>query len=78
MLQRLPVDNFGWIKDNYQFNEDFIKTQNEQSDEGYFFEVDVQYLEKLHERHNDLSFLPERIKIEKVEKPAFYLHDEIE
>ena len=78
MLQRLPVDNFGWIKDNYQFNEDFIKTQNEQSDEGYFFEVDVQYLEKLHERHNDLSFLPERIKIEKVEKPAFYLHDETE
>ena len=76
MLQRLPVDNFGWIKDNYQFNEDFIKTQNEQSDEGYFFEVDVQYLEKLHERHNDLSFLPERIKI--VEKPAFYLHDETE
>ena len=78
MLQRLPVDNFGWIKDNYQFNKDFIKTQNEQSDEGYFFEVDVQYLEKLHERHNDLSFLPERIKIEKVEKPAFYLHDETE
>ena len=38
------------------------------SDEGNFLEVDVQYLEKLHELHNNLSFLPERMKIEKVEK----------
>ena len=33
-----------------------------------FFEVDVQYFEKLHELHNDLPFLPERMKIEKVEQ----------
>ena len=25
MLQKLPVDNFEWIKDTSQFNEDFIK-----------------------------------------------------
>ena len=36
MLQKLPVNNFKWIKDNSQFNEDFIKTYNEESDEGYF------------------------------------------
>ena len=30
-----------------------------------FFEVDVQYLDKLHDLQNDL---PERMKIEKVEK----------
>ena len=29
------------------------------------FEVDVQYLEKLRELHNDLPFLPERMKIDK-------------
>ena len=29
-------------------------------DIGYFLEVDVQYLEKLHELHNDLSFLPKK------------------
>ena len=39
------------------------KNSNEESNEGYFLEVDVQYLEKLHEFHKDLSFLPERIKI---------------
>ena len=61
--QKLPVHNFEWIKDTSQFNEDFIKNYNEESDEGYFLEVDVKYLEKLHELHNDLPFLPERIKI---------------
>ena len=63
MSQKLPVNNFEWIKDTSQFNEDFIKIYNEESDEGYFLEVDVQYLEKLHELLNDLPFLPERMKI---------------
>ena len=76
--QQLPVNNFEWIKDTSQFNEDFIKNYNEESDEGYFLEVDVQYLEKLHELHNDLPFLPERMKIEKVEKLVANLHDKTE
>ena len=78
MSQRLPVNNFEWIKDTSQFNEDFIKNYNEESDEGYFLEVDVQYLEKLHELHNDLPFLPERMKIEKVENLVANLHDKTE
>ena len=41
MSQKLPVNNFEWIKDTSQFNEDFIKNYNEESDEGYFLEVDV-------------------------------------
>ena len=32
--------------------------------EGFSLEVDVQYSENLHELHNDLPFLPERMKIE--------------
>ena len=56
--QKLPVNNFEQIKDTSQFNEHFIKNYNEQSDEGYFLKVDVQYLKKLHELYNDLSFLP--------------------
>ena len=43
-----------------------------------FFKVDVQYPEKLHELHNDLPFLPERIKIRKVEKLLADLHQKIE
>ena len=30
------------------------------------FAADVQYIEKLHKCHNDLSFLPEWMKIERV------------
>ena len=41
------------MKDTSQFNEDFIKSYNEESDEGYFFEVDAQYPEKLLELHSD-------------------------
>ena len=75
MSKKLPVNKFEWLKVTSQFNKDFIKNYNEESDEGYFFEVDVQYLEKLHELHNDLPFLPERMKIKKVEKLVVNLHD---
>ena len=78
MSQKLPVNNFEQIKDTFQFNEDFIKNYNEESDEGYFLEVDVQYLEKLQELHNDLSFLLERIKNENFEKLVANLHDKTE
>ena len=55
-----------------------MKNYNEESDEGYFLETDVQYLEKLHELYNDLPFLLDRIKIEKVEKLLANLHDKTE
>ena len=42
--QKLPVNNFEWIKDTSQFNKHFIKSYNEESNEGYFSEVNVQYL----------------------------------
>ena len=78
MSQQLPVNNFEWIKDTSQFNEDFRKSYDEESDEGYFLEVDVQYLETSHELHNHLAFLSERMKIENVEKLVANLHVKIE
>ena len=54
MSQKLPINSFEWIKDASQFSEDFIKNYNEESDEGYFLEIHVQYIKKLHEIHNDL------------------------
>ena len=78
MSQKIPVNNFEWIKDTSQFNKDFIKNDNNDSDEGYFLEVDVQYFENLHNLLNDLPFLPERMKIGKVEKLAGNLHDKTE
>ena len=60
MSQKLPVNKFEWIEDTSQFNEDFIKNYNEDSDEGYFLEVDLQCPEKFHELYNDLPFSPEK------------------
>ena len=56
----------------------FHKNYNEESDERYFLEVHVQYLEKLHGFHNDLPFLPEKIIIEKVEKLVANLYGKTE
>ena len=67
MSQKLPLDGFKWVEETCQFNEDFIKSYNEDSDEEYFLEVHVEYPEKLHELQNDSLFLPERMKSQKVE-----------
>ena len=53
------------------------KNYNEESDEGYFLKVEIQYLEKLHQFHNDLSFLAQIMKIKKVEKLVINLHDKL-
>ena len=55
-----------------------MKNYTEESDEGYFLEVEVQYPKKIIELHNDLSFLPEKIKIEKVVMLLADLHDKTE
>ena len=78
MSQKVPVNNFEWIEEPSQFNEDFIKNYNEKSDKGYFLEVTVQYTKKLHELHNDLPFLSERMELGKVEKLVTNLHDKNE
>ena len=55
-----------WFEDKYKFNKDFVKNYNEDSDIGYFLKDGVQYPRKLHKSYNDLPFLPERMKVEKL------------
>ena len=78
MSEKFPVNNFEWIKDTSQFNKDFIKSYNEESDEGYYIEFDVHDPEKLHELHNGLQFLPKRMKLGKTEMLVTNLHDKTE
>ena len=70
MSEKFPVNNFERIKGTSQFNDDLLKNYHEESA--------VQYFEKLHEPHNDSTFLTERMKIEKFGKFVANLHDKTE
>ena len=64
MSPKLPINGFKWVEKSRlsRFNEMFIKNYDENSDKGYFFEVDIDYPTKLFNVHKDLPFLPERKK----------------
>ena len=46
MSQKLPINGFEWVKHLSKLNEDFIKEYDENSDKGYFLEVEVNYQKK--------------------------------
>ena len=56
-------------------NSEFIKNYNANSDEGYFLEVNIEYPKTLWRSHKELPFLPERKKVEKVEKLVSSIED---
>ena len=60
MPKTLPVNGSKWENDLSSFNEDFIKNYNENSDIGYFLEVDIEHPKQLWSSHKEL--LPERKK----------------
>ena len=47
MSQKLHVTGCNWVNDLSRFIENFIKNYNENSDIGYFLEVDIEYPKKL-------------------------------
>ena len=59
MSKQLPTSGFEWLTDD-------------ELDDGKhlscFFEVDLEYLEDLHDLHNDYPLASERVKIENIEK----------
>ena len=57
MSQKLPINSFKWAELS-RCNKRFIKIYNENSDIGYFIEVD--YPKELFNLHKDFPFLPER------------------
>ena len=77
LSQKLPVNGFKWVEKSRlsRFNERFIKNYNENSDIGYFLEVDIDYPKELFNLHKDLPFLPERKKVNKVEKLICSIED---
>ena len=65
MSQKLPINGFKWGNNLSRFNESFIKKYNENSDMGYFLELDIEYPKQLWSFHKDLPFLTERRKSRK-------------
>ena len=64
MSQLLPTGGFRWVE--VKPNE--IGKLVKHKDKGYLLEVDIRYPKELHDSHNDLPFMCERLKIGGVEK----------
>ena len=76
MSEKLPINGFKWVNDISGINEKFVKSYDKKSSgKGYVLEVDVDYPSKLLKLHNDMPFLPGRIKIDKTQKLVCNLRD---
>ena len=71
MSQRLPTRGFKWV----DVNPNKISELATPTDKGYILEVDVSYPKDLHDSHNDLPFMCERMEINGVEKLVPDLRD---
>ena len=71
MSQSPPTGGFKWV----DINPIEISKLATRTDKGYILEVDVSYPKDLHDSHNDLPFLCERIEINGVEKLVPNLRD---
>ena len=78
IIKKLPTGNFRWLSESEieEFTQEKISELVNKS-KGYVLEVDVKYPQHLHEYHNDLPFMPESMKIKKVEKLTPNLNDKI-
>ena len=74
MINNLPTHRFRW-KNGEDFTPEKIDELVKKDKRGYLLEVDVKYPKELHENHNELPFLTERMKIGRVEKLVPNLKD---
>ena len=71
MSQPLPAGGFKWV----DVNPNEIFELATRTDKGYILEVDISYPKELHNQHNDLPFMCERMEINGVEKLVPNLRD---
>ena len=71
MSQPLPSGGFKWV----DVNPNEISELATRTDKGYLLEIDVSYPKELHNSHNDLPFMCERMEINQVEKLVPSLSD---
>ena len=71
MSQPLPTGGFKWV----DVNPNKISELATRTDKGYILEADVSYPKELHNSHNDVPFMCERMEINGVEKLVPNLRD---
>ena len=71
MSQPLPTGGLKWV----DVNPNEISDLATRTDKGYVLEVDVSYPKDLHDSHNDLPFMCERMEVNGVEKLVPNLRD---
>ena len=64
MSQYLPYANFKWVKNIDKIKQKLMNIKINSST-GYILEIDLYYLEELHDIHNDYPLAPEKISIPK-------------
>ena len=52
-----------------------FKKNDEDVDAGYFIKANIEYPKEFHNKHSDLPFLPERMKVNKCKKLVCNLYD---
>ena len=75
MNQLLPTGGFKWVNDLSRFTPEEIRRLAKHGSKGYLLEVDVKYHNELHDLHNDIPFMCEKLKINKVERLVPNLYD---
>ena len=74
MGQPLSTGGLNWV-DPSEFASDKTDCYANWNSEGYLLEVDVRYPKDLHNLHNDLPFMCENMKMNRVEKLVPNLND---
>jgi len=63
MIQALPTGNFKWEKPE-DFNTERILNLTDDSETGYILDVDLEYPQDLHDKHNDYPLAADKIAVQ--------------
>ena len=66
MSQKLPTGGFKWI--DVDKSKVLKLLEKKDTNQGFIFEVDLDYPESLWDSHNDYPLAPEKVKVDKIDK----------
>ena len=73
MVQKLPTGRFKWMENLDKLKGNISKLANE-AKKGYLLEVDISCPNNLHNLHNDLLFMCDEVKVNRIQKMVLNLY----